>query len=112
MKFVLDHCVPRPLLRHLQGYDIQRAGQMGWGQLGNGKLLTAAESAGYDALITVDKGFANQQNMEGRRISVILLDTPDTEIKGLVPLVPQLMVVMENFAPGTFVRVVPPDEAM
>jgi hypothetical protein len=107
MKFILDHFVPRPPLRYLEGYDVHRAGQLGWAQLENGKLLAAAEASGYDALITVDKGFAEQQNMTARRISVILLDTRDTDIDGLIPLVPALIAAMEAIEPGTFTPVRP-----
>lgn len=42
MKFVLDHCVSRPLLAHLPEFDIDFAGKLGWAQLANGKLLTAS----------------------------------------------------------------------
>jgi hypothetical protein len=49
-------------------------------------LPAAAQAAGYDAPITVDKGFATQQSMSGRRITVILLDAGDTDIDGLVSL--------------------------
>ncbi len=111
MKFVVDHCVPRPFLRYLEDYDIQRAGQMGWAEHSNGKLLAAAEAAGYDALITVDKGFATQQKIAGRKISVLLLDTQDTELKGLIPMVEMLRAPMDNLAPGTLVRLVATNQA-
>ena len=105
MKFVLDHCVAKPILNFLGAYEVHRAGQLGWDRLSNGKLLAAAESAGYCALITVDKGFAAQQNMAGRQIAVLLLDTLDTSIDGLEPLVPRLVRAMEAVAPGSFVRI-------
>lgn len=109
MKFVLDHCVPATLTKFLVGYDIQRAGQMGWARLANGKLLSAAETAGYDVLITVDKGFATQQTMSGRRISVILIDSPDTRAKALVLLIPKLTAAMEAPTPGSIVRIAKDD---
>jgi len=105
MKFLLDHCVPRPLLKYLDEFEIIRAGQMGWAELVNGKLLAAAEAENFAALITVDKGFATQQNMADRKISVLLLDSRDTDLDGLLPLIPALRKAMMNIKPGTLIRV-------
>jgi hypothetical protein len=103
VKFVLDHCVPRPLLGYLKSFEVQAAGELGWAALSNGKLLAEAESAGCAALITVDKGMVKQQNMTGRNISVIVLDTRDTRLEGLVPLVPKLLVAMQNVPAGRII---------
>jgi len=78
---------------------------MGWAELKNGKLLDAAQAAGFDALITVDKGFATQQNLAGRTISVLLLDSRDTDLDSLLPLVPALGAAIVDLMPGTLVRV-------
>jgi len=37
--------------------------------LSNGDLLTVAEEAGFDLLLTTDKNIRNQRNLEGRRIA-------------------------------------------
>jgi hypothetical protein len=86
-------------------YEIRPAGQLGSQKLTNGTLFAAAEEAGFDGSITVDKGFATQQNMAGRKISVLLLDAPSTLLKTLVPLVPALTVAMDHLEPGTFIYV-------
>ena len=39
----------------------------------NGELLRAAESAGFECLVTSDQNLSYQQNLEGRSISVITL---------------------------------------
>jgi hypothetical protein len=36
-------------------------------------LLTAAEEAGFDMLLTTDKNMRYQQNLEGRRIAIVVL---------------------------------------
>ena len=105
MRFVLDHCVPRPILHHLTEFEVILAGQMGWAELINGKLLDAAEAAGFAALITVDKGFATQQNMAGRTISFVLLDASSTELDALLPLIPKVEHTLATIKPGTLVRV-------
>jgi len=80
---------------------------MGWAELSNGRLLQAAEAAGYVALITVDKGFAKQQNMKDRQISVLLLHTVDTSLEGLIPLVPALVSAMTEVRQGELVVIRP-----
>ena len=41
--------------------------------MSNGDLLDAAESEGYDLLITTDQNMRHQQNLAGRRLAVIVL---------------------------------------
>jgi hypothetical protein len=56
--------------------------------LKNGDLLSAAEAQGFDALITTDQNLRYQQNLKGRKISiVVLLTTNWPRIKTQVDLV-------------------------
>jgi hypothetical protein len=45
-------------------------------RLTNGELLTAAEEAGFDVLLTTDKNIQYQQNLTGRRIAIVVLGNP------------------------------------
>ena len=47
---------------------------MGWSNLDNGDLLSEAEKA-FDLLITTDQNLKYQQNLAGRRISILVLMT-------------------------------------
>jgi len=42
----------------------------------NGRLLEAAEAAGFDVVITVDQNIPDQQNLAGRWISLVILCGP------------------------------------
>ena len=44
--------------------------------LKNGQLLAAAESIGFEVLITVDRGIPYQQNVAARGIAVLVLCVP------------------------------------
>jgi hypothetical protein len=44
--------------------------------LSNGDLLTEAEFAGFDVLVTADKNMRYQQNFAGRRIALVVLSMP------------------------------------
>lgn len=46
---------------------------MRWDRLENGDLLTAAESAGFDLLLTAGKNMCYQQNLSGRKMALIVL---------------------------------------
>src|ERR1035437_5177399 len=51
MKILFDHGTRAPLRRQLAGHEISTAYEMGWAELSNGDLLTAAEKS-FDAFIS------------------------------------------------------------
>ena len=73
MKILFDHGTPAPLRRDLHGHAVDTAKEKGWDRLGNGDLLDAAESEGYELLITTDQSMRHQQNLADRPLSVIVL---------------------------------------
>ncbi|HJU19393.1 MAG TPA: hypothetical protein VJ770_23305 [Stellaceae bacterium] len=75
MRLLLDHNAPRGLRGILAGHEVRSAYEMRWAELANGELLDAAEEAGFDALVTGDKGLRHQQRMAGRTIAVVVLGT-------------------------------------
>lgn len=77
MRILLDHNTPAPLRYALQGHQVETAYERGWAELTNGGLLSAAESAGFDLLITTDKGIRYEQNWSGRKLSLLVLSTND-----------------------------------
>src|SRR6185437_10041264 len=46
----------------------------GWEKLKNGDLIEAAESAGFDVMVTTDKNIRHQQNLDARKLGVIVLE--------------------------------------
>jgi hypothetical protein len=55
MKVIFDHSTPAPLARFLTGHTVSFCGALGWAQISNGDLLTTAEEAGFDLMITCDQ---------------------------------------------------------
>lgn len=47
--------------------------ERGWDRISDGELLKAAEAAGFDLLLTTDKGIRYHQNLVGRRIAIVVL---------------------------------------
>ena len=75
MRILFDHSTPRPLRGYLAGHDVDTAAEQGWAELSNGELLDSAEDAGYDVLITPDQSIPYQQNLEERRLSIVVLSS-------------------------------------
>ena len=88
MRILLDHNTPAPLRHALQSHEVETAYERGWAELTNGELLSAAESAGFDLLVTTDKGIRFEQNLTGRKLSIMVLTTNDwTRIRRVQNLV-------------------------
>ncbi len=73
MRILFDHNAPVPLRYSLLNYTVATTAERGWDRLSNGRLLDAAEEAGFDVLLTADKGFQHQQNLAHRRIAIVIL---------------------------------------
>jgi hypothetical protein len=103
MRILLDHNVPVPLRSGLLGHQVETAYERGWAQLTNGVLLQMAEEAGFDVMITTDKGIRFQQNLEGRKLALVIIDTNDwMRIRGSISLV---LDAISGTTPGALVDV-------
>ena len=73
MKILFDQGTPVPLRRHLPEHSVTTAYEAGWSALSNGDLLSAAEKAGVQILVTTDQNLRYQQNLQERRIAIVVL---------------------------------------
>src|SRR5215467_1299951 len=100
MRILLDECVNQKLRNHLRGHECQSARFAGFGGLKNGDLLREAEAAGFDVLLTVDRGFQYEQNLSGRKIAVVIFWTKSIALKDLLLHVPAYLAGLEVIRPG------------
>jgi hypothetical protein len=105
MRLLIDECVDQRLRLLFPGYDCQTARYAKLAGLKNGRLLDAAEAAGFDVLITVDQNIPDQQNLTGRGISVVILCGPTNRLRDLVPLVPAAISALRTIGHGDVVRI-------
>jgi len=61
--------------------------------------------AGFDTLLTVDRGMEFQQNVMASGIGIIVVLTTANRLKELRPLVPQIADALARVKPGQFVKV-------
>ena len=59
----------------LPGFAAITVAEMGWAGVSNGALLTAADLAGFDVLVTGDQNIEYQNNLRGRRLALVVLST-------------------------------------
>ena len=73
MRVLFDHGTPSGIARSLIGHEVTEAIERGWDKISNGELLTNAEAAGFEVLVTTDKKIRYQQNLTGRKIALVVL---------------------------------------
>jgi glutamate racemase len=54
---------------------VSTAYELGWATLKNGELLAAAENSGFEVLVTTDTNLQYQQNLNQRKIAIVVLST-------------------------------------
>jgi hypothetical protein len=70
----------------------------------NGALLSLAEQAGFEVLLTVDQGIPHQQRLEGLRIALIIIRAPSNKMEALLPHVPACLEILRAILPGEVAR--------
>ena len=109
MLILFDHGTPKGLARALPGHTVITAQARGWDKLSNGALLNAAEEAGLDLLLTTDRRIRYQQNLAGRKISLVVL-TGTTKWSRVRLHLERVAAVVNAATPGSYTEVVVPFE--
>ncbi len=54
-------------------HEVATAAEREWSDLSNGDLISAAEQAGFDVIVTTDRNIRYQQNLSSRRIAIAVV---------------------------------------
>ena len=103
MRIIFDQATPLPIRPHLDRHTVRTAAQQGWDKFKNGELLTAAEEAGFDLLLTTDKNMRYQQNLQSRKIAVVVLG--QQQWPALRPHIQLVVDAINAATPGCYVEV-------
>jgi hypothetical protein len=100
LRVLFDQNAPRPLARFLVKHEITRSAELGWEELPNGDLLSAAESNGFEVMVTADRNIRYQQNLAKRTIALVILPS------GRWPLVKkrlrEVVAAVDDSQPGDY----------
>src|ERR1035438_2634613 len=103
MLILFDQATPVPIRPYLDRHTVRTAAQQGWDTLKNGDLLTAAEEAGFDMLLTTDKNMRYQQNLAGRKIAIVVLG--QQQWPQLRPHIQRVIEAVDAANPGSYAEV-------
>ena len=103
MRILFDQGTPVPLARHLREHAIGTALQEGWDRLRNGDLLRACEDAGFDILVTTDNSIAYQQDLNGRRIAIVVLSRNRWRL--VQRMIPKIVASVNAAEPGSYLLI-------
>ena len=103
MLILFDHVTPSGIARFLPGHTVTKAKERGWDRLSNGDLLSEAERAGFDVIVTADKNMRYQQNLSGRRIALVVLSTPQWPVVRL--RMERITAAVNAATPGSYTEV-------
>lgn len=97
MKLLLDESVPRRLVSFFpERFEVRTVQQMGWAGSKNGDLLHLAAADGFDALVTVDRGFEHEQNPESLPVGVVVAIATRSRLQELQPLIPDIVAALSG----------------
>ena len=106
MKVLIDECAPKALKTFLSkhGHESLTVQEAGWAGKQNGELLDLAETNQIDVLVTVDTNLRYQQNLKGRRISILILEYSSNRLEYLRQYFPECASALEKIKAGEIVR--------
>jgi predicted nuclease of predicted toxin-antitoxin system len=106
MKVLIDECAPKALKTFLtkHGHESLTVQEAGWAGKQNGQLLKLAETD-FDVLVTVDTNLRYQQNLEGRRIAIVILQSPSNRLEHVRQYFPACVLALGRIKPGEIVQV-------
>jgi hypothetical protein len=103
VRVLFDQGTPEPLRHSLTQQETATAFERGWSKLKNGELLDAAEKEGFAVVVTTDLNLKYQQNLQSRRIAVVVLTTPSWP--RIQRGIPSIIRAIERAAVGSYTEV-------
>ena len=107
MRVLFDQGTPAPLRQLLPGHEVATAYERGWSTLKNGELLAAAETQGFQVLVTTDTNLKYQQNLAPRTIAIVVLST--TSWPRIKVAAEPVVAAVAAATPGSYAEIIIPD---
>lgn len=100
---LLSKKLKQPFL--VKDYDIYNVEDMGWRGLKDREIIDLAANYPFDAFITADKNLRYQQNLTGKMLRVVILNSRSTRPDSLLPLMERVSEVMVSLPAGALISI-------
>jgi len=105
LKLILDHNIDWRLKKHLIGHDVKTVQELGWSDVMNGELLTLIEDAGFQVFLTADSNIKKQQNMDGRKIGIVVLRVHNNRLATHRVMVNEMFSAINSIEPANVIEI-------
>ncbi len=105
MRVLVDESIPKQFARDIVGHEAHTVRRMGWHGTRNGDLLQRAVAAGFDAIVTVDRNMAFQQNLVELELGIVVIRTRSNRLEDLRPLAREVAAAVDRIRPGEVVHI-------
>lgn len=102
MKVLLDEMLPIGVRQFLSAHEVETAAHAGLAGVSNGEMISRAMEAGFDVIVSLDRGIPNQQNLDRYGIGFVLIPHNDIDLIGAYA--GELAAAVANIRPGLVVR--------
>ena len=99
MRILLDENLDWRLSRELSDHEVKSVSKTDWAGLTNGALLAKAEK-GFDVFVTIDAGLQYQQDLQSKKIAIVILKAKSNRLADTIPLMPKLLKLLPSLIPG------------
>jgi hypothetical protein len=103
VKVLLDENLDHRFRKVFAPHDVWTVAFLGLAGVKNGKLLDAAETQGFEVLVTGDQSLPFEQNLMGRKLAILAMSAVEYRI--VLPNAQKLLDALEVIRPGELVRV-------
>jgi len=100
MRVLLDECLPKRLAKQIVGHEVHTVAELGWSGKKNGELLSLTAANNFQVFLTGDQNLRYQQNLATADVAVIVLGAATNRLEDLLPLMPALLLALENINKG------------
>jgi hypothetical protein len=100
MRILLDENFPLELVRDFPGHECAHVVAIGWKGTLNGELLSKAEQAGFDVLLTFDAGIPKDHDIASRQIAVYVIQPEGQGPTATRALVGETLIALKGAHPG------------
>jgi hypothetical protein len=106
VRILFDQGTPVPLRGHLSKHLVKTAFELNWSALNNGALLSEAEAANFEVLVTTDQNLRYQQNLTKRQMAIVVITS--TSWPRILQKLAAVVDAIDRVEPGSYVEVAIP----